>query len=111
MTPEQLAKLAAENERIDAINFGTAKRTKRRFGYLFLANSNGERPAAFQRCAPHLTHKEYWKLLSDVWTGYDATLVFDPTSHDVWDRLFTADRPQRKFLMSAKERKRLDRLP
>lgn len=82
-TPEQIAEIEAERVRIDAINFDTAKRTKRWFGYLFLANSDGERPAAFERCAPYLTDKEYWQLLGEVWTEYDAVIVFHPTPFDV----------------------------
>ncbi len=111
LSSEQIDEMESERQRIDAINFETAKKGKLWFGYLFLATSNAERPSAFEKCAPHLTDKEYWELLNAVWTEYDATIVFHPTPYHVWERLFTAERSHRKFLMSATERRYLKGLP
>jgi hypothetical protein len=69
-----------------------------------------ERPyriGAFMEIAHELSNKDYWFLLSDVWT--DSENIWQ--NLEDWRELWNEVRPGKKYAMDATERKAFKRLP
>lgn len=62
---------------------------------------------AFKDITKHLTDKEYWDLLSDIWT--DTENYWQNAAE--WQEFFSSARPWRKYLMTTEERNHLRSLP
>ena len=62
---------------------------------------------AFMSIASELDKKNYWELLSRIWIDTE----FPTVNKDIWIQLFTRKLPNKRKLMSGKERRVLARLP
>lgn len=65
------------------------------------------RVPAFLKVIDNLNDKEYWELLSHIWTTSENVSQY----YDVWCELWSANRPDRQFTMSDNELKALKRFP
>jgi hypothetical protein len=77
--------------------------------FAFIApDINHDAPLRFERLAPHMTDRQYWRLLATLWVYTDTPHPYLP----VWRRLFRAPRPGReRHLMYPNERALLRGLP
>jgi hypothetical protein len=82
-------------------------RHKHRWSSYLVSCDRQDRVKAFSDIAPQLTDKEYWSLLSYVWT--DSETIF--ANLWFWLEAFGSQRPEREQFMSAEERAFLASLP
>ena len=62
---------------------------------------------AFMSIASELDKKDYWELLSWLWIDTE----FPTVNKDIWIQLFTRKLPNKRKVMTGKERRVLSRLP
>ena len=62
---------------------------------------------AFQKYLEHFDDKNYWKIIAAIWTQQEQLW----SNKNLYLKLFQSPRPQRQFLMTAVERRKLDTLP
>lgn len=82
--------------------------SEKKWGTVIALHERPHRLHALIMCLQRgVMHKEYWRLLGEVWVDTEAPWV----NLETWLQLFTASIPQREHLMSSEERNDLASLP